>query len=35
VGRIDIVTPNGHRVLVDGAVDDQTLARVLAVVARA
>ena len=30
-GRIEIVTPNGHRVLVDGAVDDRTLARVLAV----
>ena len=34
-GRIEIVTPNGHRVLVDGAVDDRTLARVLAVVGRA
>ena len=34
-GRIEIVTPNGHRVLVDGAVDDKTLARVRAVVARA
>ena len=34
-GRIEIVTPNGHRVLVDGDVDDRALARVLAVVARA
>ena len=33
--RIEIVTPNGHRVLVDGDVDDRALARVLAVVARA
>ena len=34
-GRIEIVTPNGHRVLVDGDVDDRALARVLAVVVRA
>jgi hypothetical protein len=33
--RIEIVTPNGHRVLVDGDVDDRALARVLAAVARA
>lgn len=33
--RIEIVTPNGHRVLVDGDVDERALARVLAVVARA
>ena len=33
--RIEIVTPNGHRVLIDGDVDDRALARVLAVVARA
>lgn len=33
--RIEILTPNGHRVLVDGDVDDRALARVLAVVARA
>lgn len=33
--RIEIVTPNGHRVLVESGVDERTLARVLAVVARA
>ncbi|TVQ41676.1 MAG: IS66 family insertion sequence hypothetical protein [Geminicoccaceae bacterium] len=33
--RIEIVTPNGHRVLVDDDVDDRALARVLAAVARA
>jgi transposase len=33
--RIEIVTPNGHRVLVDAGVDEAALARVLAVLARA
>ena len=33
--RIEIVTPNGHRVLLEGEVDERALARVLAVVARA
>jgi transposase len=33
--RMEIVTPNGHRVLVDGDVDERALARVLAVVGRA
>ena len=28
-GRIEIVTPNGHRVIVEGAVDTSALARVL------
>jgi transposase len=33
--RIEIVTPNGYRVLVDGGVDEAALARVLAVLAHA
>jgi transposase len=33
--RIEIVTPNGHRVFVDAGVDEAALARVLAVLARA
>lgn len=33
--RIEIVTPNGYRVLVDAGVDETALARVLAVLARA
>jgi transposase len=32
--RIEIVTPNGHRVLVDAGVDEAALVRVLAVLAR-
>jgi transposase len=34
-GRIEIVTPNGHRVLVDGGFDEAALAAVLRVLARA
>jgi hypothetical protein len=33
--RIEIVTPNGHRVLVDADVDEAALTRVLSVLARA
>jgi transposase len=33
--RIEIVTPNGHRLFVDAGVDEAALARVLAVLARA
>ena len=33
--RIEIVTPNGYRVLVDAGVDEAALARALAVLARA
>jgi transposase len=33
--RIEIVTPNGHRLFVDADVDEAALARVLAVLARA
>jgi transposase len=33
--RIEIVTPNGHHLFVDGGVDEAVLARVLAVLARA
>ena len=33
--RIEIVTPNGHRLFVDSGVDEASLARVLAVLARA
>jgi transposase len=33
-GRLEIVTRNGHRVIVDAAVDEHALARVLAVLAR-
>jgi transposase len=33
--RIEIVTPNGYRVLGDAGVDEAALARVLAVLARA
>ncbi|MDX1425409.1 MAG: transposase [Kiloniellales bacterium] len=33
--RIEIVTPNGYRVLVDAGVDEAALGRVLAVLARA
>jgi transposase len=33
--RIEIVTPSGHRLLVDAGVDEAALTRVLAVLARA
>jgi transposase len=33
--RIEIVTPNGYRVLVDAGVDEAALVRVLAALARA
>ena len=33
--RIEIVTPNGHRLFVDAGVDEAALARVLVVLARA
>ena len=32
--RIEVVTPNGYRVLVDAGVDEAALARVLSVLAR-
>jgi transposase len=34
-GRLEVVTRNGYRVVIDGAVDEAALARVLAVLARA
>lgn len=33
-GRLEIITRNGHRVVVDAAVDEAVLARVLALLAR-
>jgi transposase len=33
--RIEIVTPNGHRLFVDAGIDEAALARVLAVLVRA
>jgi hypothetical protein len=34
-GRLEIITRNGHRVVVNAAIDEAALARVLAVLARA
>ena len=34
-GRLEVVTRNGYRVVIDGAVDEAALAQVLAVLARA
>jgi transposase len=33
-GCLEVVTPNGYRVVIDGATDEAALARVLAVLAR-
>jgi hypothetical protein len=34
-GRLEVVTRNGYRVVIDGAIDEAALAQVLAVLARA